>query len=118
MITIIAIWRSMGVFRVTGTIIWLIWAFMGFNITSYPATNDYLPLAVGSFGVVMVIIMVTLTIQEYLAKLPKEPTHNEVQQAYRQKIISITKPPYRLSPPAYPKYVRGRKERTNVKEKD
>ena len=74
-----------------GTIAWLIWSFLMANQT-YPEGNEYLWVAVTTFGLSMVFVMIAMWIREYFSTKGKGPTSNDIQEEHRKKVLKLVKP--------------------------
>lgn len=101
---------------------WLIWTFVAANAV-FPEGNTYLVTAVGLFGVFMTIVMIMLLASRIADKVPREPTHAEIRDRHRRRILNITSPhkqlTYREMPRIpYPQIDKEERRRRRGKEED
>ena len=68
------------------------WLFLGFYMWNreWPVGNEYLGTAFMLLALAMVIVNLIVTVNHYLGQRTTPPTHDEVQNEYRRKVLNVT----------------------------
>ncbi len=69
---------------------WMLFGFYMYN-QAWPAANPYLPTAIMFVSLAMVIVHTVKVITLYIGSRIEPPTHNSVQNEYRNRVAKITK---------------------------
>ena len=70
---------------------WLLFGFVMWNQT-WPTGNTYLPIAFMLLALSMVIVNLVVALNHYLGQRTVPPTHDEIQEKHRQRILGMTRP--------------------------
>ena len=70
-------------------VVWLLFGIAMYNQT-WPVGNTYLGLGFLLFALAMVILNLVMALNHYLGLRTTPPTHDEIQNEHRRKILNLT----------------------------
>ena len=89
-LTILAFVLKNALLHMVCVVGWLLFGFYMWNLT-WPEGNTYLPMAVMLLALSMVIVHLIYVVNYYLGLRTEPPTHDNVQDDYRKKVLNVTR---------------------------